>query len=143
GRTGETPWPGAPRRADEGRGDHSSATGWRAGLASRRRVWDGMALCSAVPAPRRARLPSWALRCPVRIPGGEMCRHGTGNGRDGAATRLDILGGDMSRYQAIALDMDGTLLNRDHKISSATRAALAQARAHDIKVLLVTGRHFM
>ena len=49
----------------------------------------------------------------------------------------------MSRYQAIALDMDGTLLNRDHKISSATRAALAQARAHDIKVLLVTGRHFM
>jgi hydroxymethylpyrimidine pyrophosphatase-like HAD family hydrolase len=30
----------------------------------------------------------------------------------------------MSRYQAIALDMDGTLLNRDHKISSATRAAL-------------------
>ena len=49
----------------------------------------------------------------------------------------------MSRYQAIALDMDGTLLNRDHKISSATRAALAQARAHGIKVLLVTGRHFM
>ena len=49
----------------------------------------------------------------------------------------------MSRFQAIALDMDGTLLNRDHKISSATRAALAQARAHDIKVLLVTGRHFM
>ena len=49
----------------------------------------------------------------------------------------------MSRFQAIALDMDGTLLTRDHKISSATRAALAQARAHGIKVLLVTGRHFM
>ncbi len=49
----------------------------------------------------------------------------------------------MSHYQAIALDMDGTLLTRDHKISSATRAALAQARAHGIKVLLVTGRHFM
>lgn len=49
----------------------------------------------------------------------------------------------MSRFQAIALDMDGTLLTRDHKISSATRAALARARAHGIKVLLVTGRHFM
>ncbi|MGH1391266.1 MAG: Cof-type HAD-IIB family hydrolase [Aeromonas jandaei] len=49
----------------------------------------------------------------------------------------------MSEYKAIALDMDGTLLTRDHKISSATRAALAQARAHGIKVLLVTGRHFM
>ena len=33
----------------------------------------------------------------------------------------------MSHYQAIALDMDGTLLTRDHKISSATRAALAEA----------------
>ena len=32
----------------------------------------------------------------------------------------------MSRFQAIALDMDGTLLTRDHKISSATRAALAE-----------------
>ena len=49
----------------------------------------------------------------------------------------------MSEYKAIALDMDGTLLTRDHQISSATRAALAQARAHGIKVLLVTGRHFM
>ncbi|MGQ4602145.1 Cof-type HAD-IIB family hydrolase [Aeromonas veronii] len=49
----------------------------------------------------------------------------------------------MSKYKAIALDMDGTLLTRDHKISSATRAALAQARAHGIKVLLVTGRHYM
>ena len=49
----------------------------------------------------------------------------------------------MSEYKAIALDMDGTLLTRDHKISSATRAALAQARAHGIKVLLVTGRHYM
>ena len=42
---------GAPRWADpEGR-DHSSATGWRAGLASRRRVWDGMGLLP-VPDPR-------------------------------------------------------------------------------------------
>ncbi len=49
----------------------------------------------------------------------------------------------MSEYKAIALDMDGTLLTRDHKISSATRAALAQARAQGIKVLLVTGRHYM
>lgn len=49
----------------------------------------------------------------------------------------------MSEYKAIALDMDGTLLTRDHQISSATRAALAQARAQGIKVLLVTGRHYM
>lgn len=49
----------------------------------------------------------------------------------------------MREFQAIALDMDGTLLTRDHKISSATRAALAQTRAYGIKVLLVTGRHFM
>ncbi|MGL4250751.1 MAG: Cof-type HAD-IIB family hydrolase [Aeromonas sp.] len=49
----------------------------------------------------------------------------------------------MSEYKAIALDMDGTLLNREHRISSVTRAALAQARAQGIKVLLVTGRHFM
>ena len=42
----------------------------------------------------------------------------------------------MSEYKAIALDMDGTLLTRDHQISSATRAALAPARAHGIKVLL-------
>ncbi|MFB2862359.1 Cof-type HAD-IIB family hydrolase [Aeromonas sp. MdU4] len=49
----------------------------------------------------------------------------------------------MSEYKAIALDMDGTLLTRDHQISAATRSALAQARAQGIKVLLVTGRHFM
>ncbi|PJG57613.1 Cof-type HAD-IIB family hydrolase [Aeromonas cavernicola] len=49
----------------------------------------------------------------------------------------------MSKYQAIALDMDGTLLTRDHQISAATRAALAQARAAGIKVLLATGRHYM
>ncbi|MCS3457432.1 Cof subfamily protein (haloacid dehalogenase superfamily) [Aeromonas sp. BIGb0405] len=49
----------------------------------------------------------------------------------------------MTQYRAIALDMDGTLLTRDHQISSATRQALADARAQGIKVLLVTGRHFM
>lgn len=49
----------------------------------------------------------------------------------------------MTQYKAIALDMDGTLLTRDHRISSATRAALAEARSRGIKVLLVTGRHFM
>ena len=49
----------------------------------------------------------------------------------------------MTQYRAIALDMDGTLLTRDHQISSATRQALAEARARGIKVLLVTGRHFM
>lgn len=49
----------------------------------------------------------------------------------------------MSAYKAIALDMDGTLLTRDHRISPATRQALERARAQGIKVLLVTGRHFM
>lgn len=57
--------------------------------------------------------------------------------------RTDIAGDDMSNFQAIALDMDGTLLTWDHRISSATRAALDQARTRGIKVLLVTGRHFM
>lgn len=49
----------------------------------------------------------------------------------------------MSEFKAIALDMDGTLLTRDHQVSPATRAALSEARARGIKVLLVTGRHFM
>ncbi|QFI53759.1 Cof-type HAD-IIB family hydrolase [Aeromonas simiae] len=49
----------------------------------------------------------------------------------------------MTPYQAIALDMDGTLLTRDHRISAATREALEEARRRGIKVILVTGRHYM
>ena len=74
---------------------------------------------------------------------GQDLHRGAGSGTVKLFTDLFDAGGAMSEYKAIALDMDGTLLTRDHKISSATRAALAQARAHGIKVLLVTGRHYM
>lgn len=43
----------------------------------------------------------------------------------------------------IALDMDGTLLNNSHEISTANKLAIAEARAQGIKVVLVTGRPFI
>lgn len=46
-------------------------------------------------------------------------------------------------FKVIALDMDGTLLTSDHRISPATREALQQARDQGSEVILVTGRHFM
>ncbi len=42
----------------------------------------------------------------------------------------------------IALDMDGTLLLPDHTISPAVKAAIAEARARGIKVVLTTGRPY-
>lgn len=47
------------------------------------------------------------------------------------------------QYQAIALDLDGTLLTPDKKISTATKDALNEARSRGIKVVLATGRHPM
>jgi Cof subfamily protein (haloacid dehalogenase superfamily) len=43
-------------------------------------------------------------------------------------------------YKIIALDMDGTLLNSQKQISPATKAAIAKARAHGIRVVLASGR---
>jgi 5-amino-6-(5-phospho-D-ribitylamino)uracil phosphatase len=40
----------------------------------------------------------------------------------------------------IALDMDGTLLNAEHKVSEANREAIRRAEAKGVKVVLSTGR---
>ncbi|MBJ3816797.1 sugar-phosphatase [Shimwellia pseudoproteus] len=42
----------------------------------------------------------------------------------------------------IAIDMDGTLLLPDHAVSPAVKAAIAQARAQGIRVVITTGRPF-
>ena len=44
-------------------------------------------------------------------------------------------------YRIIALDLDGTLLDRQKRILPDSLAALADARAQGIKVVIVTGRH--
>jgi len=44
-------------------------------------------------------------------------------------------------YRIIALDLDGTLLDRQKRILPESLAALADARAQGIKVVVVTGRH--
>jgi Cof subfamily protein (haloacid dehalogenase superfamily) len=44
------------------------------------------------------------------------------------------------RYRLLALDIDGTLLRSDKTISPRTLAAVAAARARDVRVILVTGR---
>lgn len=43
-------------------------------------------------------------------------------------------------YKLIALDMDGTLLNSDKKITELTKKAIKKAAAHGVKVVLATGR---
>ena len=43
-------------------------------------------------------------------------------------------------YKLIALDMDGTLLNSDKKISPLTREAIMKAHAHGVRIVLATGR---
>ena len=48
----------------------------------------------------------------------------------------------MSKISLIALDLDGTLLNSEKKISPRNRAALAAAQAQGVKMVLTTGiRH--
>ena len=44
-------------------------------------------------------------------------------------------------YRVIALDLDGTLLDNQKRILPQSLAALAQARAAGVKVVVVTGRH--
>ena len=46
----------------------------------------------------------------------------------------------MSHYQLIALDMDGTLLNSEKKISPKTLQALEKAAAAGKDLVLSTGR---
>lgn len=44
-------------------------------------------------------------------------------------------------YRVIALDLDGTLLDRQKRILPQSLSALADARAAGIKIIVVTGRH--
>jgi hypothetical protein len=46
------------------------------------------------------------------------------------------------RYRLIALDLDGTLLDTQHRLSPANRAAVAACLAGGAQVLLATGRVF-
>lgn len=43
----------------------------------------------------------------------------------------------------IALDLDGTLLNPDKKISEANKLAIHRAREAGVKIVLCTGRPLM
>ena len=44
------------------------------------------------------------------------------------------------KYRMIAIDMDGTLLNPEHQVSSMTRDALAKAHAAGVRIVPCTGR---
>ncbi|STQ45680.1 pyridoxal phosphate (PLP) phosphatase [Ewingella americana] len=44
-------------------------------------------------------------------------------------------------YRVIALDLDGTLLDRQKRILPESLAVLTEARAQGVKVIVVTGRH--
>lgn len=44
-------------------------------------------------------------------------------------------------YQAIAFDLDGTLLNPHATILESSKQAIKKAREKGIKVFFVTGRH--
>ncbi|MTT31146.1 sugar-phosphatase [Terrilactibacillus sp. BCM23-1] len=43
-------------------------------------------------------------------------------------------------YKLIAIDMDGTLLNDQHEVTSEVRSALHAAKAKGVKIVLCTGR---
>lgn len=45
-------------------------------------------------------------------------------------------------YKLVALDMDGTLLNVNHKISDRVKKAIGDARKKGVKVILSSGRGF-
>ncbi|WP_058308010.1 Cof-type HAD-IIB family hydrolase [Gracilibacillus massiliensis] len=45
-----------------------------------------------------------------------------------------------THYQALFLDIDGTILRRDHSIEDSTKSAVKQAQAKGIEVFLATGR---
>ncbi|MGE5673191.1 MAG: Cof-type HAD-IIB family hydrolase [Mycobacterium leprae] len=62
-----------------------------------------------------------------------MCRVAT----EGGADLVRYL-----QYKLLALDVDGTLMNSQKRISQATRLALSQAMAQGVHVTLATGRGF-
>jgi hypothetical protein len=47
---------------------------------------------------------------------------------------------DPKRYKLVACDMDGTLLNAEHKVSARNRAALQRLQAQGVHVVLCSGR---
>lgn len=47
---------------------------------------------------------------------------------------------DRSAYRYIALDLDGTVLDAEYRVSPAVIAALARARAAGMKIIISTGR---
>jgi len=48
----------------------------------------------------------------------------------------------MSRYQLLALDIDGTLVNSQNELSPRTRDALREASAAGLRIVLATGRRY-
>jgi Cof subfamily protein (haloacid dehalogenase superfamily) len=48
----------------------------------------------------------------------------------------------MPRYQLLAIDIDGTLVDREENLSPATREALVRAGRAGIRVVLATGRRY-
>lgn len=47
---------------------------------------------------------------------------------------------DMMKYKLIAIDMDGTLLNSENKVSNRTKDAIVKAKDRGVHVVLATGR---
>ncbi|MFM2477093.1 Cof-type HAD-IIB family hydrolase [Celerinatantimonas sp. MCCC 1A17872] len=45
-------------------------------------------------------------------------------------------------YRLIASDLDGTLLNRNHQISTHTADILTRIQQHQVHILIATGRHY-
>jgi Cof subfamily protein (haloacid dehalogenase superfamily) len=62
---------------------------------------------------------------------------GIGEHRDSPWMRRKLV-----NYELIAIDVDGTLLNTDHVVSEANRAALHRAHEAGMQVVLCTGRAF-
>ena len=52
--------------------------------------------------------------------------------------RLD----SMSKYRILAIDIDGTLVNSDDRLTAETRSALIRAGEAGIRVILATGRRY-
>ncbi len=44
-------------------------------------------------------------------------------------------------YKLVAFDLDGTLLNQDHKIQESSKKVIAELKKQGIKIILSTGRH--
>jgi Cof subfamily protein (haloacid dehalogenase superfamily) len=49
---------------------------------------------------------------------------------------------DLPRFKLAAIDLDGTLLGADHRISEANHRAVRQLQAAGIQVVLASGRHY-